>query len=64
MEPNPIALEGIEPIQSLVVEVAEDGVLSVHLGLHHAYVVMIILNNIWGSYMESRNVVFVHVETV
>ena len=41
-----IALEGIEPIQSLVAEVAEDGLLSVHLGHHHASVVIITLNNI------------------
>ena len=49
-----IALEGIEPIQSLVAEVAEDGLLGVHLGHHHASVVIITLNNIWGSCMESR----------
>ena len=55
-----IALEGIEPIQSLVAEVAED----VHRGHHHATVVMMTLNNIWGLCMESRNVVFVHFETV
>ena len=59
-----IALEGIEVIQSLVAEVAEDGLLGVHLGHRHVSVVMITLNNTWGSYMESRNVVFVHVETV
>ena len=59
-----IDLEGIEPIQSLVAEVAEDGLLGVHLGHHHATVVMMALNNIWGLCMESRNVVFVHVETV
>ena len=41
-----IALEGIEPIQSLVAEVAEDGLLGVHLGHHHASVVIITLNNI------------------
>ena len=54
MEPNPIAFEDIEPIQSLVAEVAEDGLLGVHLGHHHASVVIITLNNIWGSCMESR----------
>ena len=46
MEPTHIAFEGIEPIQSLVAEVAEDGLLGVHLGHHHASVVIITLNNI------------------
>ena len=46
MEPNPKAFEDIEPIQSLVAEVAEDGLLGVHLGHHHASVVIITLNNI------------------
>ena len=30
MEPTLIAFEGIEPIQSLVAEEAEDGLLGVH----------------------------------
>ena len=64
MEPTHIAFEGIEPIQSLVAEVAEDGLLGAHLGHHHASVVIITLNNIWGSCMESRIMFFVHVETV
>ena len=64
MEPTPIAFEGIEPIQSLVAEEAEDDLLGVHLEHHHASVVMITLNNIWEACMEPRNVVFVHVETV
>ena len=63
MEPNTIAFEGIEIIQSLVAEVAEGGALSVHLGLCHIHVVVITHNNTWGAYIESRNVLFVHVET-
>ena len=52
-----IALEVIEPIQSLVAEVAEDGLLGVHLGLHHAYVVKITLK-IPGGHIWSPEMLF------
>ena len=58
-----IAFECIATIQSLGVEEAEDAVLGVHLRLHNAYVVMIILNNIQEAFIDSRYVVFLHVKT-